>query len=63
MIDKNCKICYGVGWVCENHSTSVWDDSVEGGCECGAGMPCKCNKYRNLPPDVKIIYKRDIAKS
>jgi hypothetical protein len=30
MIGPNCKICFGLGWVCENHRKRVWD---ERGCE------------------------------
>jgi hypothetical protein len=37
-----CKICKDLGWVCENHPDKTWDE-LNGGCECGAGMPCKCN--------------------
>ena len=37
-----CLICGGWGWVCENHPGKVWDLS---GCECGAGMPCRCTPY------------------
>lgn len=38
---KDCPICYGLGWVCENHPDKAWDKDL--GCECGAGMPCECN--------------------
>jgi hypothetical protein len=41
MTNSNCPICYGLGWVCENHPDKVWDREL--GCECGAGMPCECN--------------------
>jgi hypothetical protein len=40
-MDKNCPICFGIGWVCENHPDKAWDKEL--GCECGAGMPCECN--------------------
>jgi hypothetical protein len=30
MIDPDCKVCLGVGWVCENRP------------QCGAGMPSEC---------------------
>ncbi len=36
-----CPVCEGWGWVCENHPERVWDTSA-GGCECGAGEPCRC---------------------
>jgi hypothetical protein len=39
-IIPNCPICFGLGWVCENHPTKIWD---ERGCECGAATPCECN--------------------
>jgi hypothetical protein len=38
----NCKFCLGIGWVCENHPDMAW--SEERGCQCGAGMPCRCNR-------------------
>jgi hypothetical protein len=40
-MDKNRHICFGVGWVCENHPDFAWDKEL--GCECGVGMPCECN--------------------
>ena len=40
-----CPICEGWGWVCENHPDKVWDTSA-GGCECGAGAPCRCTPYQ-----------------
>jgi hypothetical protein len=40
-MDKKCPICFGTGWVCENHPDKPWDK--EFGCECGAGVPCVCN--------------------
>lgn len=40
-MNKRCPICYGLGWVCENHPDTLWDKDA--GCECGAGMPCECN--------------------
>jgi hypothetical protein len=41
MTNKNCLICFDLGWVCENHPDKAWDKNL--GCECGAGMPCECN--------------------
>jgi hypothetical protein len=53
MIDPNCPICFGLGWVCENHPKRVWD---ERGCECGAGMPCECQRARSLgEPDLSKV--------
>src|SRR5258707_12639318 len=40
-MDKNCPICFGVGWVCGNHPDRALD--AELGCQCGAGIPCRCN--------------------
>jgi hypothetical protein len=37
----DCPICQGTLWVCENHPDKAWD--MPDGCECGAGMPCRCN--------------------
>lgn len=45
-INPDCPVCFGLGWVCENHPDKVWD---ERGCECGAGMTCECN----VTPEVK----------
>lgn len=44
-----CANCGGERWVCENHPDRPWND---GGCECGAGMPCSaCNPCdENTPP-------------
>lgn len=42
MPDPDCPFCHGLGWVCENHSDRMW--SEDGGCQCGAGMPCRCSR-------------------
>jgi hypothetical protein len=47
-MDKNFLICFGIGWVCENHPDHAWHDEL--GCQCGAGEPCRCNKADE--PDV-----------
>jgi hypothetical protein len=26
MINRECPICFGLGWVCENHAKLVWDE-------------------------------------
>jgi hypothetical protein len=40
--------------VCENHPHMAWSD--EAGCQCGAGMPCKCNRADVLEkPDVNDV--------
>lgn len=58
MNDK-CKVCHGDGWVCENHPDKAWSKS---GCECGAGMPCECNRTAHLlgeaqQSDAELIQK------
>ena len=40
-MDTKCPICFGIGWVCENHPDEAYDKGL--GCECGAAMPCECN--------------------
>jgi hypothetical protein len=62
---KNCPICLGLGWVCENHPDLAWDKGL--GCECGAGMPCGCNKAGEAgvdEPDVSglLIQKKYYTK-
>jgi hypothetical protein len=55
-MDKNCPICLGFGWVCENHPHSAW--SYEFGCQCGAGIPCKCNQEGDegdIPDNSEVI--------
>ena len=37
--DPACANCAGTGWVCENHPDRSWPQM----CDCGAGMPCRCN--------------------
>jgi hypothetical protein len=54
--DRECPICLGFGWVCENHPHSAW--SEEFGCQCGAGVPCKCNDVEE--PDVgEVLIEED----
>lgn len=50
-VKPNCPICFGIGWVCENHPNRAWSDEL--GCQCGAGMPCECN--RGDPPDTSEV--------
>lgn len=42
-----CSICFGEGWVCENHPTVAWQGGDATCCGepygCGAGSPCVCN--------------------
>lgn len=42
MINPNCPICFGLGFVCENHPDQAWSEEL--GCQCGAGEPCACNR-------------------
>jgi hypothetical protein len=42
-VKLNCPYCFGLGWVCENHPHLPWKGSPKG-CQCGAGMPCECNR-------------------
>jgi hypothetical protein len=46
MINTHCPICFGLGWVCENHPKRVWSEEL--GCQCGAGMPCNCVRTDGL---------------
>lgn len=39
MINPDCPICFGVGWVCENRPKRAWSEEL--GCQCGARMPCE----------------------
>jgi hypothetical protein len=58
MTNPDCKICFGIGWVCENHPDRAWSEEL--GCECGAGMPCECNRSPDIDagleePDVSQV--------
>jgi hypothetical protein len=39
---SQCRICKGIGWVCENCPDQPWSDRI--GCTCGAGMMCNCQR-------------------
>jgi hypothetical protein len=39
LIDANCPICGGEGWVCENHRDLPWGASGDAQ-TCGAGPRC-----------------------
>lgn len=55
MTDVKCPICHGLGWVCENHPNRAWTEG-EGGCQCGAGMPCECNRANGEDnPDIETV--------
>ena len=52
---------FGLGLVCENHPDRAWDRDV--GCECGAGMPCECQRASGLePPDVSKIISNETTR-
>jgi hypothetical protein len=54
VIDPDCKICFGIGWVCENHPKRAWTEKL--GCQCGAGMPCACVRADGLEePDFSQV--------
>jgi hypothetical protein len=50
-MNKKCPICFGIGWVCENHPDMAFDDEL--GCTCGEGIPCACND--STPPDTSQV--------
>jgi hypothetical protein len=51
----DCPVCLGLGWVCENHPHLPWTDDGRG-CQCGAGMPCECNRGDGIDePDVSGV--------
>jgi hypothetical protein len=58
-MNPNCKTCFGIGWVCENHPDRAWSQKL--GCQCGAGMLCKCNEVDGVDePDVsKVIPQQE----
>jgi hypothetical protein len=61
----DCPICFGLGWVCENHSHLPWTDE-DWGCQCGAGMPCECNQPDDAgidEPDVSGVSMRPVGKA
>jgi hypothetical protein len=55
MINPDCRICFGLGWVSGNQLNRTWHR--EQGSACGAGMPCEFNGPRGLNKPVisKII--------
>jgi hypothetical protein len=55
-MNKNYPICFGIGWVCENHPDRAWHDEL--GCTCGAGEPCQCNRADGLDVSEVIIEEK-----
>jgi hypothetical protein len=51
MTKRDCPVCRGIGWVCENHINVLWDDEI--GCTCGARRPCDCNSGDE--PDISQV--------
>jgi hypothetical protein len=49
-------ICYGGGWICENHPDKSWP----GECECRIGKPCVCSTNED---DIGTDYRPDTSKS
>jgi hypothetical protein len=63
MINPNCPICGGLGWVCENHPHLPWTKAPRG-CQCGAGMRCACNSSDDIDvgverPDVSGVLEEN----
>jgi hypothetical protein len=48
MIIPNCPICFGLGFVCENHPDLAWSEEL--GRQCGAGEPCERNRVAGNYP-------------
>ena len=51
IMNYNCPVCCGIGWVCERHPYRAFD--YELGCACSEGMPCECND--STPPDTSQV--------
>lgn len=47
----NCGVCQDELWVCERHPDRAWNEKLVGGCECGAGSPCKACNASDGPDD------------
>ena len=57
-INPDCLVCFGLGWVCENHPERAWDQ--EAGCQCGAGMPCECQHASGMEePNTRGVIAND----
>ncbi len=54
----DCARCQDVGWVCEEHPDRPWS-KTEGGCQCGARMPCPdCNPAADAAhPPRRVVEK------
>ena len=52
MIDPDCKVCLGVGWVCENHRQRAWTEELG----YSAALECRVNAFALMgieEPDVR----------
>jgi hypothetical protein len=56
---SDCARCQDVGWVCEEHSDRPWSEKTEGGCQCGARLPCPdCNPAADAAhPPQRVVEK------
>lgn len=60
MINPKCPVCLGIGFVCENHPCRAWSEVF--GCQCGAGMLCKCNHSDSyVEPDRSRVLVESLA--
>lgn len=59
-VDKNSPVRFGIGWVCENHPDRARD--AELGCQCGAGMPCECNRRGEEPDVTQVIEEKPVTR-
>ena len=41
MIDPDCKVCLGVGWVCENHRQRAWTEELG----YSVALECRVNAF------------------
>lgn len=60
MIDPNCPICRGIGFVCENIPTGPGE---EFGCQCGAGEPCACNRSPEISQGTRSVTSTPLART
>jgi len=62
VIDPDCRLCLGIGWVCENHPKRAWAEVL--GCQCGAGMPCGCVRSDSIeePDVIQVIEEIPLAR-
>jgi hypothetical protein len=66
VINPNCPICHGLGWVCENHPHLAWTNEPSGW-ECGPGMKCECQRSADInagieKPELSAVLVSDDVK-